>query len=182
MSTKIIKSKTSTPSVVKRFVQNEDGVAAIEFSVLIGPFLLLLFAILQTSLVYLAGTALEVGMQRAARTVQTESKILDEAGFREIVCDTAFMLPNCVTSLRVDVRAFNSFTAASFKSILLPDGTIDPDTNFDTGSRSGTVVVRVSYEWPLLLGEYNSGLGNMAELGNGNRLLTASWAFQNEPT
>ena len=45
--------------LVRRFVRQEDGVAAVEFALVAAPFLALIFAILETALVFFAGQALE---------------------------------------------------------------------------------------------------------------------------
>ena len=178
MNTSIKENKCFRSPVLKRFMRDKDGNVAIEFAAVALPFFILIFGVLETAVVFLAGTALEFGMQEAARTVQTASIVGGETGFKNSVCDNAVMLPDCVANIKVDVRSYSNFAAATFPPTLLPDGTINPNTTFNKGGPGDTIVVRVSYEWPILNTVVGSGLGNMA---NGNKLLTASWAFQNEP-
>ncbi len=168
---------------LKRFFRNEDGVVAIEFGAIAFPFFLLIIGTFETATVFMAGMALDHGMHRTARFVQTGQAAdanLSEADFKAMVCDNAVMLPNCASTVKVDVRKFDDFTAATFPSMTQPDGELQlpEDLEYDIGTAESTVVVRVAYEWPILSSYINSGLGNM---NNGNRLLIASWAFKNEP-
>ena len=170
-------------SRLKRFIRNDDGVVAIEFAAVAFPFFLLILGTIETATVFMAGMALDYGMSSTARFVQTgqaNAVGLSETGFKTMICDAAVMLPNCVSTINVDVRKFDKFTDASFPPMTKPNGDpLDPgDYQYDIGQAESTVVIRVSYEWPILSSVINSGLGNM---NNGNRLLISSWAFKNEP-
>ena len=54
-----------------RFVRRDDGATVIEFAIVIMPFLALLFAILETALVFFAGQVLETAVTDASRLVMT---------------------------------------------------------------------------------------------------------------
>ena len=45
--------------VVRRFLKKDDGAAAVEFALVAAPFLALVFAIMETALVFFAGQTLE---------------------------------------------------------------------------------------------------------------------------
>ena len=47
---------------LRRFARRQDGAAAVEFAFIAAPFLALLFAILETSLVFFAGQTLEAAL------------------------------------------------------------------------------------------------------------------------
>jgi len=76
---------------------------------------------------------------------------------------------------------YNSFSAADTG---IPTLTIDAQGNvtnnwkYNPGGPGQIVVVRVMYQWPVFLGPLGFSL---ATLANGNRLIMASSAFQNEP-
>jgi len=183
---KFIKSKSGhrkKSQFLRRFFRNEDGVVAIEFAAIAFPFFLLIVGTLETAIVFMAGIALDFGMSETARYVQTGQAInvnMSEADFKQMVCDASLMLPNCTSTLNVDVRTFPTFTDATFTPMTKANGDpLDPaDYQYDIGQQNDTVVIRISYEWPILSSVINSGLGNM---NNGNRLLISSWAFKNEP-
>ncbi len=180
---RIKKRKTVKTPALKRFFRNEDGVVAIEFAAVAFPFFLLIVGTLETAIVFMAGMALDHGMQRTARFVQTGQAAIanmSQSDFKTMVCDNAVMLPNCQATVKVDVRNFGDFTAATFPPMTKPNGDplADVDYQYNIGASEETVVVRVSYVWPILSSVINSGLGNM---NNGDRLLISSWAFKNEP-
>jgi hypothetical protein len=53
-----------------------------------------------------------------------------------------------------------------------------PPNNYSPGGPGDIVVVRLFYQWPLIV----TGLGyNIANLSGSKRLLTATAAFRNEP-
>ena len=53
------------------FAKREDGAAAVEFAIVVAPFLALLFAILETALVFFAGQTLETAVSDSARLILT---------------------------------------------------------------------------------------------------------------
>src|ERR1035437_1140141 len=54
-----------------RFARHQDGTAAIEFALVAVPFLALLFAILETALVFFAGQTLETAASDSGRLIMT---------------------------------------------------------------------------------------------------------------
>jgi len=170
-------------SFLQRFFRNEEGVVAIEFGAIALPFFLIIVGSLEIAIVFLATMTLDSGMHQAARFVQTgqaKTANLTETQFKQMVCDGAVMLPNCMSGIKVDVRKYSKFTDATFPEMVKPNGEPleDQDYQYDIGKAESTVVVRVSYVWPILSSVINSGMGN---LPSGDRLLIASWAFKNEP-
>src|SRR5437763_15098728 len=63
---KIFRMKT-----VRRFASREDGAAAVEFGIVAAPFLALMFAIMETALVFFAGKTLETAVADSARLIMT---------------------------------------------------------------------------------------------------------------
>ena len=60
-----------TSRLVRRFVRQQDGAAAVEFGLVAVPFLGLTFAILETALVFFAGQTLETAVADSARLIMT---------------------------------------------------------------------------------------------------------------
>ena len=54
-----------------RIGRNTDGFTAVEFAMVIGPFLALLFAIMEVALVYFATFSLENATEQASRLIRT---------------------------------------------------------------------------------------------------------------
>lgn len=175
---------------LRRFRRNRNASAAVEFALIAPVFFALLFAIVETALVFFAGQLLETGIQDSGRQIFTH-QLQDsgltlsqaEAKFRQDLCNSVSVLFSC--PLDVDVRFYPSGTAIK---IIDP---IDAGGNYDGSGlvfqlpppgSSATVVVRGFYQWPLFV----TGLGyNIANIGRGTsnskRLLAATTAFHVEP-
>ena len=177
-------SRTSLRSILRRFRRNRGGSTAVEFALVAPVFFALLFAILETALMFFADQVLETVTQNAARTIltgQAQAAGYSGADFlQNVVCPVgslARVIFTC-TNISIDVQSYPAFSNISINSQIDASGHFVPPTNFVTGGPSQIVVVRMFYQWPLFV----TGFGyNMSNLGNGNRLLTATAAFQNEP-
>ena len=175
---------------LRRFRRNRRGSAVVEFALVAPVFFALLFAIIETALVFFAGQVLETGVQNSARQILTHQ--LQDSGlstaqalakFKQDLCTNVSVLLTC--PLDVDVRFYLPGTA-----ITITDP-IDVGGNYDNSGlvfqvpppgNAATVVVRGFYQWPLFV----TGLGyNIANIGRGTnnskRLLTATAAFHVEP-
>lgn len=167
--------------LVRRFARREEGAAAIEFALVATPFLALVFAIMETALVFFAGQTLEAAVTNASRLIltgQAQTGGLTQATFKEKVCEQIVGLFDCADKLYVNVQTYTSFSAAN---------TTPPYNNgqFDTtkmkyqpGGPGDVVVVSLYYQWPIYVSLLSNNLGNQA--GN-KRLLVATAAFRNEP-
>ncbi len=56
---------------VRRFARNKQGTTAVEFGLVAAPFLALLFAIIETAVVFFAGQTLETAVADTARLIMT---------------------------------------------------------------------------------------------------------------
>jgi Flp pilus assembly protein TadG len=172
----------------RRFVRQQDGAAAIEFSFIAVPFLALLFAILETALVFFAGQTLEAAAADSARLIMTgQAQTTGYNGgsvpytandFKSAVCGKlAGGLFDC-TSLTVDVQTYTDFTSVS-TTPPVNSGNFDATrTGYATGTPGCIVSVALYYQWRVYLSLLDSGLSN---LNGGNRLLVATAVFRNEP-
>ena len=165
-----------------RFAKADRGTAAIEFGFVAIPFFTLLFAILETALVFLNQAMLDSGLNEAARLVRTgqaQFSGLDEAGFRQAVCDNSWAMIDCGGTLYVDVRAFPNFNDINVPDPIDADGEITGGFGFNGGIEGDVVVARVFYNMTLFSPTaWGIGLGNLA---TGDRLLSSAATFRNEP-
>jgi Flp pilus assembly protein TadG len=166
--------------LLRRFVRQQDGTSAVEFALVATPFLALLFAIIETAMVFFAGQTLEAAVASASRLIMTgeaQTKGFSAADFKTQVCNRIYGLFDCAGGMYVDVKSYSSFSSIN---------TAPPVTNkvFNTtmsyvpGTVGDIVVVSLYYQWPI----YVSLLGNnLDNLNGGNRLLTAASVFRVEP-
>jgi Flp pilus assembly protein TadG len=175
----------SIRKALRRFRRDRSGVAAIEFAMIATPFFALLFAIIETAMMFFASQVLETGTQDSARlmyTHQAYDTAMDETAFKTDLCDRVKVLFNCVgnlNSLVVDVRYYAPGTAINLTDPIVSGNLTGPFTyQVPPPGSVNTVVVRVFYQWPLFV----TGLGyNIANLNGSQRLLAATAAFHVEP-
>lgn len=176
----------------RRFLADEHAATAVEFALVAAPFLALIVAIIQTFLVIFAGQLLETVVSQSSRQIligQAQSAGLSQSQFATQVCDQVRILFNC-NNLMIDVETYTSFSGTNVSSAFpqtnstLPaltfnaQGQVTNTWQYNPGTAGQVVVVRVMYQWPV----FGGPLGfNLANLPNGNRLIMAAAAFQNEP-
>ncbi|WP_439923474.1 TadE/TadG family type IV pilus assembly protein [Nitrobacter sp. JJSN] len=167
-----------------RFRSNHRGSAAVEFALVAPLFFALLFAIIETGLVFFASQSLETALQDSARMVltgQAQIAKYDKQSFKKnVVCPNTSVLFDCTNGIFVDVTSYPS--GSGFGSVAISDpisgGNFVDNTQYSPGGPGDIVVVRLFYQWPLFV----TGLGyNLANLGGSKRLLSATAAFKNEP-
>jgi Flp pilus assembly protein TadG len=181
----------SIRNLLRRFRRNRRGSAAVEFALVAPVFFALLFAIIETGIVFFAGQVLETGVQDAGRrlyTHQLQDKGLSaaqaKAEFRKDLCDRVSALLSCPPDIDVDVRFYPPGTTIAITDPINASGNYDASGfvfQLPPNGSAATVVVRGFYQWPLFV----TGLGyNIANIGRGSlnkRLLAATTAFHVEP-
>jgi Flp pilus assembly protein TadG len=170
------------------FIKDRQGATAVEFALIAAPFLAIIAALIQTFLLFFAQSQLENAVRLSSRQILTGQVQTQDAGlsqtaavaaFHQTVCNSGAILFTCA-GLMVDVQVANSWSSANTGMPIL---TYDSNGNvnnlqFNPGNAGDIVVVRVMYMWPVFFGPIAF---NMANQANGNRLIMASAAFQNEP-
>lgn len=166
----------------RNLLRDQRGTTLIEFGILAIPFFVIVGAILETAVVFLASQILDSAVQDASRLIltgqaQNASYTLDD--FRNAVCDHLYGLFTC-DNLQIRVNTVTNFANATTTT------PIDP-TNptqwtlvqaFQPGTGSSIVMVQVYYKWPVIL---NFGGLDLASYSDGTRLLGAVRVFENEP-
>jgi len=168
---------------VLRLIRCTDGAIAVEFGLVAAPFVAMLFAILQTTLVFFAGRVLDTAVAQSARLIltgQAQDQGMNQSAFASAVCGKIYALFNC-SSLMIDVQTSGSFSNANTSMPGLTfnqQGQVTNTWQYQPGNPGDIVVVRVMYQWPVFLGPLSFNLSN---LSNGKRLIMSSAAFKNEP-
>jgi Flp pilus assembly pilin Flp len=165
----------------RHFSRDQRGVTAIEFGLVAAPFVALVFAILETALVFFAGQTLETAISNAARLIRTgqaQQQGFDADQFKDMICDQVMSLFDCEGEMVLDVRTHATFDSINLSQPLDEDGNLIPDSEYEPGNGGDIVVVRAFYKWPT----YSRLLGlNLSNMAGGYHLLAATAAFKNEP-
>ncbi len=172
------------------FGRNSSGATALEFAIVAGPFLLLLFGILAVGLVFVGNMTLENAIEQGARLIRTgeaQSQGFDAAKFKTEVCKYLTAPLSC-GGLKLDVRTFATFGSSDLTNPLDSSGNLKSEFSYAPGVGGDVVIVRAFYEWDLLatlpimpIWNNQSVDTRLSNMPNGNRLLIATVAFRNEP-
>jgi Flp pilus assembly protein TadG len=162
---------------IARFRRNTKGATAVEFALVCVPFFALIFAIIETALVFFAGQMLESAVADTSRLLLT-GQTINQSDFKQKVCDRMVGLFDCGSGLAIDVRVLASFGPPLPRPVDGAGNLNTSDFGFNPGGGGDILLVRAVYEWPVVV----SLLGfNLSDMPNGKRLLMATSAFRNEP-
>jgi Flp pilus assembly protein TadG len=166
----------------RRFRRNRQGSAAVEFAPVAPVFFALLFAIIETAIMFFADSVLETVTQNSARQILTgqaqAASYPDATYFRDAVVSSQIAaIFNCL-NISIDVKNYPSFSNVIISPPIVA-GNFDTTTlGYSPGNSCDIVVARLFYKWPLFV----TGLGyNISNLSGNQRLLMATAAFRNGP-
>jgi Flp pilus assembly protein TadG len=167
--------------IFRRFRRNRHGSAAVEFALVAPVFFALLFAIIETGIMFFASQVLETVTQNSARQIMTgfvQSQAYDEAHFKsQVVCPQIPVIFSC-SNIFIDVKSYPSFTNVVINSQINAGSFDTSSLTYSPGNSCDIVVARLFYQWQLFV----TGLGfNISNLSGNQRLLVATAAFRNEP-
>jgi len=179
---RLARAKILRIRTVRRFARGKDGAAAVEFAMVAAPFLALMFAIMETALVFFASQTMETAVADSARLIMTgqaQSQNFSAAQFKTQVCNRIGGLFDCAGGLQIDVKTYTTFGSISNAKPLDANGNLQTSSfGYQPGGPGQIVVVRLMYQWPV----YASLLGfNLSDMSGSKRLIMATAAFRNEP-
>jgi Flp pilus assembly protein TadG len=172
----------------RHFLRSDAGGVAIEFAIVLLPFLTMVMVIVQSAIVLLAGQVLQTAATNASRLIltgQAQTAGYNAAAFKSAICANMTVMFNCANNLYIDVESFSSFSSISLSNPTNTNGTLNTTGfGYSPGNPGDIVVVRLIYQWPIIAAGIgfcaatSCGLVNSA--GNSNTLV-ATVAFRNEP-
>ncbi len=167
----------------RRFLRRQDGAVAVEFGLILLPFLALMFGIMETALVFFADQTLETAVADSARLIMTgqaQTQSLDATTFKNAVCARIYGLFNCQSGVYVNVTTYSSFGSISYSPPLDANGNlVTSNFTYSPGGPGDIVVVQLFYQWPIYVSLMN--LNKLSNMSGNKRLLVATAAFRNEP-
>jgi Flp pilus assembly protein TadG len=167
----------------RRFARRDDGAAAVEFALILVPFLALMFGIMETAMVFFADQTLETAVADSARLIMTgqaQTQSLNATTFKNAVCARVYGLFNCAAGIYVNVQTYSSFGSISYTPPLDKNGNlVTSNFGYQPGGPGDIVVVQLYYQWPIYVSLMN--LNDLSNMSGNKRLLVATAAFRNEP-
>jgi len=172
------------------FARDEKGVTLIEFGILALPFFTIIFAILQTAIVFLGAQVFDSALEDATRVVRTgqaQNAAWTSSDLRNYMCDYTFGLIDC-SQIFISVKTIDNFDDVSFTPPTMKCTTTppkpqvckwDPDPPpYAPGGGRTVVEVSAYYRWPLVVVLPYFNLKNQTD---NYRLISAFRVFRNEP-
>lgn len=178
-----------------RFVRNEDGTSAIEFSLLALPFLIVLFASLETFFAFAGEQLLANATETLSRKVRTGeiTSTTSQEDFRKLFCDEISIIMTCSATeaktadrLFVDVRSYTKFSDIPTTIPRKSGSTGDFDPTgfaFTPGGPNTINMVRAYYRWEVMTDLIRPYITNLRSAGSSmpnDYLMVATSAFRNE--
>ena len=168
-----------------RRARNCSGSVAIEFALIAPVLALFLFGIIETGVIYFAQSTLQNAADDAGRLVRTgqaQGNGMTRAQYVRQICSEMSGLVSastCNSNLQVDMQSFTDFSTANYNNVANQNGSLNNNQmQFVAGNACDVVLVRAFYPWSIMTPLLAPLLANMP---NGQYLLTASVAFRNEP-
>jgi Flp pilus assembly protein TadG len=167
----------------KAFLNDTKGANAVEFALVAAPFIALLVGIIQIFLVFFGQQLLQQVVQQSARQIMTgqvQTAGMTKAQFASVVCAQVRIIFTC-GNLMISVQSSSDWSTLSAAAPTLTFNSSGNVTNtwpYNPGGPTDKVILEVIYQWPVFMGPLGFTLAN---LSNGNRQITATAAFQNEP-
>jgi Flp pilus assembly protein TadG len=163
---------------IRNWFKTSEGATAIEFSLLVMPFMLITLGIIELSIMFLSASMVEGATDSAARLIRT-GKIQQSAGdqesmFREALCDYATALVDC-NDMIVEVISIDSY-ADYTDPVYDSDGTMISQ-GFDPGGSNGKVIVRVAFRYEMV----TPIVGHMLNGADGGTQFISTIVMQSEP-
>lgn len=163
------------------FSSNRRGSAAVEFAMIAVPFFMMLFAIIETGLVFFAQQALETATQDTARlllTGQAQTAGYTQSQFKTALCNNLASFFDCTGGIYINVTNYANFGAVAPSTPIDASGNFVNNFTYSPGGSGVITLVQTYYKWPLFV----TNLGyNIANVDGHYRLLSSTAAFRNEP-
>lgn len=168
-----------------RFRKDRKGATVIEFALLALPFIMLVFAILESCIAFAAQEFMQNitdDVARQLRTGQIKASI-SQVDFRQKICQPLqFFVSTGCPGLSIDLRNFTTFEDASnlkvyitaAKEVYIDGGAYQ----FSPGASQTKNVLRVYYHWPVITDLMRQRMYNLSD---GTTLLFSTAVWQNEP-
>lgn len=169
----------------RRFGRAREGMAALEFAIVVLPFFLLTIGLAEISMIGFAQTSLDFAVSETARQIRTgqaQMGGLTEGEIQERLCDEVnnFVVLSCDGNLFLDVNRFDSFVDAEngVQNPIQDNEFQDPGFQYNPGAPSDIVVVRAYYRWEIMTPMFEPVFSNVS---HGQRILVSTMMFRNEP-
>lgn len=171
----------ATKRMLKRFASNPRGSALVEFAFVMPVFIGFIFVLIETSLLFLNTSMMDIGLQSVKKMIST-GEINNYSGndqekkLRERFCENLTALIKC-GEVQFDIRSFSKYSSIGMASPIVNGVLNTKEFSRDFGSACSIVVVRAYYETFTTSILLRADVQNLETLRS---VITSSVAFKNE--
>lgn len=170
---------------LRHFAQSESGTVTMDFAIVLPVFLAILFSSLEAGMtmtrIVLMDRALDLTVRELRIGAMGQSP--NHNIVRARLCDFMVMLPNCTTSVKLEMQIINRNNWQGFTTPrTCIDRTVDvePVLGFSQGGSNEIVTVRACAVYDVIFPTTRWGLGLPLDASGGHQIASMA-AFVNEP-
>ena len=163
-----------------RLTRSTEGAAAVEFALLILPFCIVIFAIIEISLLFFVDSALDGALVKSARKVRVGYASTNSwtiTSFKADVCANLSLSFSCSSGLKVVATVVTNMSSVSYTTSTT-NGVLSVTEAYNTGSSGDYVLIQAFLPWKPILPMYQFA---GSTLKDGTYILSAATLFKNEP-
>lgn len=174
---------------LRMFRREEDGSPSVEFALVFMPFILLPVSGFELGLLMTRHVMLERGIDMAVRQVRLNTGTsITELQFKQMICNGAAILPDCMTNVRLELRPIDLRHSGSNASNSIPrhasctnnNNPFQPARTFQSGISNEMMVVRACGKFVPMLPDFALGYF-LSRMDGGYYRVVSTTAFVMEP-
>ncbi len=150
-------------------MKDKDGTTAVEFAMIAFPFFFIIFATIETSLIFVSELALDHGVKRVQSRIETgelQKNKTSESEFRSLLCQDASFIIDC-SKVVFDLKSYDDYASVPVATPL-KNGDVD-STGFGYALPAADKIaaLRVFYKYPMhvdFLRKLNTGMADGSQL------------------
>lgn len=169
---------------LRRFRQQQDGNASVEFAIVIPAFLMILMSTVELGMINLRHSQLERALDETVRTIRLGTgNDMQHNELRDEICTRSGFIDECGTSLRLEMVQLDPFNWTPIDPT--PDcvsriENVQPVRTFVNGQSNELMFIRACMKFKPLFPTWGLGT-HLSKDGDGRINLIASSAFVQEP-
>ena len=167
---------------MKKFLNDESGVASIEFAFLGPVFFMFIFAFIETGWVMTKAVMLENSVANASRLIYT-GKAPTKDALEKQICAANPLISNCVANINIDLQVIENLGDTPDTEMQCRDEAdeeFNPAVTYNSGQGAEIIFMRVCLKTDIMVPGIGFGLA-LNEDADGRYEIRSSTAFMNEP-
>lgn len=164
----------------QRLFKSNEGATAVEFALLVLPFFVLIFAIIEISLLFFVDSTLDGALAKTARKVRVgyaASQHWDINAFKNDLCTNLSLSFGCSANVKVVASVVTNMASVTYTTSTA-NGVLTITETYNTGMSGEYVLIQVFLPWKPILPMYKFA---GSTLSDGTYILAAASLFKNEP-